>query len=314
MIRYYEIKNASTVIYGKDYRHLIPDYDLKDIPIAEGFRFLLNRMALLVEYFSTDYLNGKITYGEYKGLKYLACTKSFIACAEGLLMLSGKFVPTYRGRAKMLSKTYKQDFPELYKKLPKLAKKVEQATNFKLNSRFDKQEDPFDLWYDAAYYIGEVTKYFVSKWMNIEITNYHELSQVIYKKTWPDYFGPYARWFLKQKTKLDFGNTIPAYLAKKYMTLSYHSRMKNFRNIDHKEILDNKISPDLTMYAALPELVYAFNKDKTLNKSMLLRAARLNNKVFPTDIKNIEDEYDLWDYIAGKFADAYILFCFLKIV
>lgn len=314
MIRYYELKNASSIVYGQDYRYLIPDYDIKDIPLAEGFRFLLNRMALLVTYFSTDFIKGKITPGEYKGLKYLACSKAFLACCEGLLMLNRKFVPTYRGRTETFKRCYKKDFPELYKKLPKLAEKVEQATNFKLKSKFTKQEDPFEIWHDAAHCIGEVTKYFVEKWIGIEINNYHQLSQVIYRKVWPVYFGPYAQWYLKHRTGINFGMYLPAILANKYMTWSYYTRLKNFRNINHKEILKNPIGPDITLYAVLPELLYSILPDKTINLSMLIRAGRLNNKAFPTNQTEMEDRYKMWDCIAKQFAEAYIIFCFLKIV
>lgn len=313
MTRYYELKNASSVVYGQDYRHLMPDYDFKDIPLAEGFRVIFNRMAHLVEYFSTDYLTGKITPGEYKGLRYIAHTKAFIACGEGLLTLNRKFVPTYSGRAEAFKKCYKRDFPELYEKLPKLADKVEKATNFKLKSNFEKQEEPFEILQDIALHIGEVGKFFVSKFADVNIENYHQLSQVVYRKVWPNYFGPYARWFLKHKTGINFGNYLPAYLAKQYMTWVYYLRLKNFRNINHKEVLRNIASPDITMYAALPELIYSLNPDKTINRNMLERAAKLTHKVFPTNL-NISNDYKLWDHVALQFSNAYVLFGFLKIV
>ncbi len=313
MTRYFEIKNASSVVYGQDYRYLMPDYDFTDIPQAEGFRVLLNRMAHLAEYFSTDFLTGNITPGEYKGLRYIAHTKAFIACGEGLLTLNKKFVPTYSGRAAMLKKCYKHDFPDLYEKLPNLANKVEAATNFKLKADFEVQEDPFMIYQDVASHIGEVTKYFVSKFSGINIENYHQLSQVIYKKVWPDYFGYYAKWFLKHKTGINFGKYLPAYLAKQYMTWVYYLRLKNYRGINHKEVIRNPASPDITMYAAIPELIYSLRPDKTIDRTMLDRAAKLTNKVFPTKL-NISDDYKLWNHVALQFSNAYVLFGFLKIV
>lgn len=314
MIRYFELKHSSTVLYGDDYRNLIPDYDMKDIPLTEGFRFLLNRMALLVTYFSTDYIKGKMTYGEYKGLKYLACTKAFLACCEGLLILNGKFVPTYSGRAEIFKKYYKHDFPELYKKLPDLAKKVEEATKFKLNPNFNFKEDPFKIWIDAANHLGEVTKYFVSKFTGINIENYHQLSQIIYKKTWPIYFGKYGQWIIKRKTGFNLGTYLPAVIAKNYMSWSYYTRLKKFRNINNTQILKNPASPDLVMYASLPELIYSIKSKEVIDKEALIRASRILNNVFPTKIDLNKSDHETWNYIANQYANAFIIFSFLRIV
>ena len=314
MIRYYELKHSSTVIYGEDYRHLIPDYDMKDFPLTEGFRFLLNRMALLVTYFSTDYIKGKMSSGEYKGLKYLACTKAFLACCEGLLILNGKFVPTYSGRAEIFKKCYKHDFPELYKKLPDLAYKVEEATKFKLNPNFDFKEDPFEIWMDAAHHIGEVTKYFVSRFANINIENYHQLSQVIYKKLSANYFGKYGQWLIKRKTGINLGTYLPALIAKNYMSWSYYTRLKKFRQINNIQILKNPASPDLMMYASLPELIYSIKSKETIDSQALIRAHKLINSVLPTKINLNKTNHEIWNHLADQYANAFIIFSFLRIV
>ena len=51
-LRNYSLKNKSRVIYGKDFRSIIPDYKLKDIPLSEAAKLLLDRMGQNAEYYS----------------------------------------------------------------------------------------------------------------------------------------------------------------------------------------------------------------------------------------------------------------------
>lgn len=311
-IRYFELKNSSCVIYGDDYRNFIPDYKIEDLPLTEGFRHLLNRMALLAEYFSTDYFF-KITENEKRGLLYLGWNKAFLACAEALLILNKKFVPSYKERSDILIECFNTDFPKLSKRIPDFPEKLKIAIDFKLNPKFPKKIDPFEFWFEACYYLGEVTKYFVSEFSKKEIKTYPELSKVIYNDLNTLYYGPYVQWYLKTKFKLNLGQKFPAFLVNYYMKLIFYFRLKKFRKINHINILKNKSGLDLTLYAVLPLLLYSIDKDKKINKKMLKEAGVLINKIFPANYK-IRDSRALWNEIDSKFSQAYIMYCFLKIV
>lgn len=312
MARYYELKNSGSVIYGDDLRNLMPSYTVEDLPLTEGFRFLMNRMALLAEYFSMDYFH-KISENEKRGLLYLGYSKALIACCEALLMLNRKFVPGYKKRAEILEKCFKKDFPELAKKIPDLPEKVMKATDFKLNTKFPKKINAFKEWHEACHYSGEVAKYFVGKFTGRKIKDYEHLSDVIYNNTWKLYFGPYIQWYIRRRFKINLGKTIPSFLLQNYMKLIFYLRLRKFRKTSHLNILKNKTSPDLTMYAVLPRLLFSVSKEKKINKRMLKDAGKMMNKVFPTDY-SVNDSYKLWNEIANKFSQAYVLFCFLKIV
>ncbi len=308
IIRYYELKESGMILYGEDVRKIMPKHKLF---LAEGFRSIIDRMAMLGEYFSMDYLN-KISVNEKRGLMYLACNKAYHSCCAGLLFLNGKFTSGYEKRSKILSECYEKDFPELAKRIPDLPKKVEEAVKFKFNPDFSSKIDPFKEWSDACFYLGEVAKFYASRFTNKKIDNYEKLSDLIYDLSM-EYYSPFAKWYIRDKFKINLGKKLPAYAVKTYFKLLFYFRLKKYKKINNTEILRNKSSPDLTFYAALVRLIYSVDKNKKIDRKMLIDSGKLMNKVYPTNF-NIKDDYKLWNEVGKSFANAYVLFCFLKII
>ena len=157
-IRYYELRNHSRVLYGKDIRFLIPDYKLKDIPLAEGAKLLLDRLSQLISYYSKN--------GNYENeFLYYVIQQAYAACCTSLLLLSGEYKIGYRKSMEILKKTYEKDFPELYKKIPNLSAKVEEFIKWKINPaklKCNIQEE----WFAAKENVLEVCKYFFSKFFS----------------------------------------------------------------------------------------------------------------------------------------------------
>lgn len=313
MIKYYELKNASTVVYGDNYLDLIPEYATQDIPLAEGFRLLLNRMAMLATYFSMDFLNGNISKDEMHGLMYLG-SKVYYDIPGALLLLSGReYKPTYSGRTKDFKKIFEKDFPRLAEKIPKLPEKVEQALRFKLKPDFSEKIDPFEFWNEAKLYIGETTKYFVSKFIDEEVNSYNKLSEVIYSKVYPRYFGPYLRFFSKKTIGVGTNSKLITNMIQRYLNVLYYIRLRKFRKINYPYVLVNSRSPDLTLFSSLPLLLYSVSSHKQIDRNMLLKSGKILKKTFPVSL-NIKDSYHLWNHIAEQFSNAYVLYFFLKII
>lgn len=312
MFRYFELRNASAVLWGKDYRSLIPDYQAEDLPLAEGFRLLLNRMAMLCLYFSLEFLGRPMSPSEKHGLLYLG-SKSLLDLTAPLLQLNGQYVPTYLGRLKNLKETYRDDFPNLYKKLPDLIKRVDEATTFKLKPNFKMKVDPFNYWTLCKKYIGETTLYFGEKFFRKKIKNYSQLSDLIYEELWKAYYPPYLQYFLKSKFKIGFGSVPAAFLLQRYMNFLVYQRFRKHIAIDYPRILFNNRGFDLILYSAMVRLLYSVDEKGKIDSKMLANSRRILEKTFPVTYDG-SDKTELWNVVNSAFSCAYANFSFLKII
>ena len=125
-IRTYELKNHSLLLYGENFRNLIPEYDLKDVSLSEGAKLLLDRMSQMIEYYSIEDKHDE------DFLNYII-QQTYAACCTALLQLSGKYQIGYNKSMEILNQTYKKDFPELYKKIPNLHLKIKEFIKWKIN-------------------------------------------------------------------------------------------------------------------------------------------------------------------------------------
>ena len=296
MIRYYELRNSTTIIYGEDVRKLIPDYHVNDIPLAEGIRILLNRMTHLVEYLS---LEGK---HDEEVLAYF-CAKAYIDSCTALLILSRKYVPYYRERAEIFSKNYKEDFPELYKKFPDLDKKILKYTKWKLNFNGLPEKDVMKFWYESRQSIFEVTKYYIGKCLNIEINDEEDLSRAI-RAIGGVYYTPYLKIFLKDKFGISYGASLMRPCLNLYFKFLYFLRLKEKKI--YSRIFLNLNAPDLLIFSALPYIIFALNSNGVDNLK-LKKGIDILNKVYPVKGKS-------WEEVSQDYADAYVLFFLQKIV
>ena len=99
----YDLKYGSKVIYGKNYLEKIPSFKPEDIPIWEGIRLLLNRMAEALEHFSIDNPSDETVFW---------CDKIILACQDALLLTIGRYTPSYRERNKIFTESAKHfDIP-----------------------------------------------------------------------------------------------------------------------------------------------------------------------------------------------------------
>ncbi|MBI2110049.1 hypothetical protein HYT58_02675 [Candidatus Woesearchaeota archaeon] len=174
MIRYYELRNASNVVYGDpEVLKLIPDYKIEDIPLSEGARMILNRMTHAVEYLSTAGKHDDLTLSFFLAKAYWDS-----ACA--LLLLNGNYSPSYRRRMEDFHKCFKKDFGELYNKIPDFHEKVKKYTSWKID-KFEgmPEKNVVNFWYQTRKDIIEVAKYFFSRFLNKKINSVDELSEAI---------------------------------------------------------------------------------------------------------------------------------------
>jgi len=301
MLRYYELRNASNVIYGNDVRNLIPDYKIDEIPIGEGIRILLNRMTHLVEYFS---LNGK----HNDVVLSFFCAKAYIDSCTALSFLSKRYFPSYKKRMEDFYANYEKDFPDLYEKLPDLNEKVKKYTLWKLNFNGEMPEkDAIKFWLQTRKDFIGVVKYFFSRFLNRKIETTEELSNAIINLG-KDYYFPYAKYYLKNNFGINsyFLSEIARKLIPLRFKYLYFLRILKEKKI-YPKIFLNKRSPDTIIFGSVPFILFAIDDNMRLVKENFDNGLGTLRKVYPTNAKN-------WEELSQDYADAYVLFYLMKIV
>ena len=311
MIKYYELRNASTVVWGEDYLKNIPDFKVEDLPLAEGFRILLNRISMLCCYFSADFIKNKMSREEKHGFLYIA-GKTLVDIPTALLLLNNKFKPTYHERTNIFSKCYKTDFKELHKTIPGLPKVVEEGLNFKSNPDFSVKIDQFETFNKFRNNAGEAAKYFISKMVNKKIKSYSQLAEVIYYDLWALYYGPYVKHKFKLKAAGGLG-VLTTYLVMRFLNLLYFYRLITLRKIFYPKCISNNRAPDITLFTSVIYLIYCIKDNGEINLDMLSKARYYLQKVYPVFDKSEEPKKE-WDIISEALSNAYVLYFFLKIV
>ncbi len=303
-IRTYELKNNSLILYCRDLRnlrdlrdlrHLIPDYKIKDIPLSEGAKLLLDRMSQMIEYYSNEgkYENEFLTY---------IIQQAYASCCTSLLLLSGKYKTGYKKSAGILKQTYKKDFPELQKKIPDLDKKIEQFTKLKLKklpNKYVKKE-----WFTARKNIIEVSKYFFSRFLNKKITSLDELSEGILNMR-KEFYSPYIKSIVKNKIKINIEGLSCLLLPGVSLVLKYkyYQRLKKL-GINKPAVLFGK-SPDLIIFSSLIFLIGSMTMEG-VDAKMLKKGQSILREVYPSNGKN-------WEEASLDYANAYIAFFLQKI-
>ncbi len=180
--RTYEIKYSTQLLYGNDYRDLIQITE-RDLPLSEGWRHMINKSCLLLLAMDERRWQGKFKDDEKLICIYYAL-KTFMGCAEALLLLKHHFSGTYRGRAALFKKLYGKEMPDL-------AKKVTFATRMKCDFQPAKIKDPVQFWKEARDALYFTINYLAQHDLRIFATRKEELMQKIYQKLPLQYHVPY---------------------------------------------------------------------------------------------------------------------------
>jgi hypothetical protein len=300
-IRTIELRDKSLVLWEKDFerdlRQNIPNYNLKNIPLSEGAKLLLDRMSQLIEYYSTE---GKY---EKEFLTYII-QQAYTACCTSLLLISGKYEIGYKKSMEILKRTYIEDFPELYSKIPKLSSKIEEFILWKINPKKIPNENVEEEWFTAKENILEVSKYFFSKFLNKKIENVDDLAKSILgmKK---EFYSPYLKEMIKQKAKgLNWlGNSkLLINCASIILNKNYNKRLKEM-GIPFKTPFFK--SPDLVIFSSLIYILSSINRGNRIEGRELNEGENILSLVYPVVGKN-------WEEISLDYANAYIAFFLQK--
>jgi len=208
--RAFEIKYSSQILYGKDIRNMIK-VEKKDLSLSEGLRHLFNKSCFLLMTIDERRLKGKFLKDEKKYLIY-HCVKTFLGCAEALLLSKEDDAPTYRERNELFKKYYGSEFSEW-------AKLVDFSTKMKLNLKFESIKNPLNFWKQARDFLDFTIKYIAKNNFKIQFKDRKELAKKLYKKLPYIYFEPYI--FLNRIT----------FLSQYFLNLLYFRRIKYWKTL-----------------------------------------------------------------------------------
>lgn len=306
-IWFYDLKAASQLLYGEDVRNLIP-WSKKDIPLSSGLRILFEKVCGLLGVFSYSYLKVKEFPDNQKKPIILECYKTYIEICTALCILAGKYEPRYDSRARNLEEFYFDKFPDFAQAMPNLPQRVKTYTNFKLKPDFTEiREDPIQLWFSTRDSLGVALHLYLRRYLDITLSEWKDLPQRM-KIIARHYYKPFLHPFIY--SKLRFSNRVILAIANfLYQTLT---------NVEYSYVVANDmgriylqplrrcyISPSLKFFPAGIMILFSLNRDGTIEKELLEKAAKTLRYCIPIEIST--PDISGWENLRKGFLKAYSL-------
>jgi hypothetical protein len=259
----YEIKVASQLLYGEDVRKEIP-WEIKDIPLSSGWRFLFEKITALIGHFPQQYITeGQIDQHKQELLIY-ECYKTYMEIATTLTLLMGCYEPSFSARAEAFKSNYYRKLPSLYEILPELPATVEKTTQFKLNPVFEKlNENSLDLWFKTRDDLITVAKFYLNKYLTLNITDFNQSEQALVYGLHNNYFKSQAKAICNISLKTN--NTFDIAATNAYLQLShnlyYISNFGKNRKIAVKVLRYPFNSVTVRLHAIAPQVILSIQRD-----------------------------------------------------
>jgi len=300
IVRYYEMKNGTVLLYGEDVRKKIPEIKTEDLPFSEGLRFLSNRMMNMFLSMKVDYLIKKPSKDEIGIINYYIC-KAYLACCDALLLSEGKFAPSYGERGKIFETEYKKLFPDFYERFPHLSKKINYALDYKFNPDIKKMDYQKE-WFEAREIITEVFRYIITKKLNQKNISWDEMNRVINKKLETKYFEDYSSFLLRLvHIDLKIFRLLLSKMIASTLSLLYFLRLKEEIKKFYFKAFSLK-DPGLKILSITPLVLLSLGKKGEFKGEYLKCTKKILEQVYP------ERKISSWKDLKENYLDAYKLY------
>lgn len=270
-VRYFEMKYASKVLYGRNVLEDFPEIKENEIPVSEGLRLIMNRYMLMLISMRKDFIkNKKSISDEEEKILYYYLGKAYFTACENLLILAGRFKATYWERADELKKIYEKEFPGLAEKYPDLVKNIFFYLSYKKKICKIKK-DFVKEWFKARDILGEIAKMSLSKLLKKEIhgNDWIEIYSLMKKELEFPYFEPYAKFLLR---KYHADNILFRYILSKsamvFFSYKYSLRMHEAYKTRRLRYLSMH-DPGVKILALTFLIMFSIDQDGNENKSMI---------------------------------------------
>jgi len=301
----YELKKASTLLYGKDVRVQIA-WTSQDVSLASGLRLLFQKFVGLIGHFREEYLSGSIDSAARLQLSY-ECYKTYVEIATSLCILMGCYEPSFALRARLFREHFKERLIDLYLEVPQLSELVTKGTNFKLKPDLTYLEvDPVLLWDHTRNVLGRVLKFYLNSCLEIANDDWINLPKQASRKMSYLYYRPIADAFTNAKlgTTNHVLSAILIALYQRRLSYAYARKMKEVTNTFYWRSLLQSCSPTMTVYLTSPLVLYSLQATGAVDKSYSEAARKHLRGLIPT--QRIGDGSH-WDDLRNAYLLAYRL-------
>ena len=268
LLRFYDLKYASKIIYGVDVRERIPNFTL---PYYEGTRLLLNRLRYSCEWITLKKIS------EIEDRKFLTETsKNYYICCQAISILARKYEPFPKKAVNNIDKTINDLFPEL--KDYDLKIKAKKYFSIRTGANDYKTKNAKKEWLKSIEILLKIIEYYHLKGIQLKSWNKFE------KKLSKIHLIPY----IKQKTRNPYSMNR---LIQKTMVLKYFLKLIKKQTIYPRSLFISE-DPALHLYKSTYYITKAIISGK-IEPNMLKNAVHSLRRIYPVKkIKCSSDDYD----------------------
>jgi hypothetical protein len=306
----YELKVASKILYGSDRRYLIP-LAKENIPLSSGAITLFHRAIGLIRHITPEMLTGVEPIAEEKRLGCIyECCKVYMEICTSFSLLGDFYTPSYRDRAELFSKYYRQRFPQLWRTLPSIPEEVRVCTNAKLMSDFSRFTNPVKLWFDTRDTYSACFKFFMGRYLGIDyIDDEQRYFEQVYRQLKLVFFRDYLTHFLKNNGLNPNWLLPPAILfSQVYDNFRYVNQAKRIEGGYPSRLAFDWGSPLLKIFISALILLFAIDNSGQVKKKYLDQAEKILSGVYPVREKRNLTVEQRWIYLRDTCFKAHMLY------
>jgi len=301
-ITLWELKHGSTVLYGDDVRPTIP-WNIEDIPLSNGLRFLFEKVTGLIAHFSQEYVIDDKMGKEKSRMLIYECYKTYVEIASVLCLAMKCYAPYYRKRMDLFEINFEKMLPQLSKQIPNLHENVIKATNFKLRPSFKNiTASPIDLWFQTRDALSIVLEYYLYIALDVRLAGWIESYSELCRGMAFKYYRPLIRAVLgrlgiRSKLLVDMANML-FLIYQKFRTV--FSLWGNHGTL-YLRPLRQVQSPLMTLYLSSVLILLSLRKDGEIDIDYFKEALRNLEDVLPVRL----DRESSWDDLRDLYIKAY---------
>lgn len=298
----YELKTASKVIYGKDFRNSIP-WNIDDIPISSCLRFFFEKMTGLIGHFPNQngIIPSTLSKQEYEQILY-ECNKIYVDITTVLTIVMKCYSPSYLKRMKDFCDNYELYLPELFFLIPDLSEKVMNATKFKLYPQNETIVlNPIRFWFTARNDLMTVWLFFLRYYLNMEVNSIEDIPN---KSIQEQYFDDTISILIGKRLKIKNQEIVKilSHVFKLIVSIRFFINMNNNYKYLNINLISYKKIPSISLYLIAPYILYSLYDSQVLNEPNFIKAKTLLNDI-QSDTKN--DLFSSWDDLKKKYLKIY---------
>jgi len=281
-ISLYEFRYGSKILWGEDFISGSLPIDPDQIPLRDGMKLILNRMAESLFYMSLDDNRTDESLVPYHWIN-----KTILACAECLLLHWKEYHYSYEERGRRFARLAVDHLDFMGAQKETMIGLVNRATDFKLRPRTDIYQDNIhDTWNQVIPACDSVFRYLMSQGFDISFENF------------ADYPHRFLNWQAAHSPHRSDISFWQLKLLEVYRAISAHR---------HPQKASSEFEASDIVYSAVPLLFFGYASEKD---SKVLAAARhwlgkLERLEAPSTNQKIE-----WDYLRQVTTKFWKVYCY----